>query len=239
MTDEHGDQWDVFGPSADPDPADPAPDPEPTAPSSPGSGDRPSPMAHPAMPWVVVGVVVLVVIAAITLGRSDEGSGDRARGAVEETADRDAGVGDDAGGADGGEPRKNACPGYELGTNLFGEPEIASDPGVHVWHDIDGFHLRLVPIPGELESIQGTVVGEGVSLTLADPGAPGASDEDGLLRFDLNADQPEMWFKRSCDTTAVTFEITSGLEPVPVGQVTIGNGGHPPAMPFTLQQLDG
>lgn len=221
MSEERGDHWDAFGPSTEPE-AD-----------SPEDPDRPSPLSHPLVPWVVVGVVVVVVIALISMGRSDGDSSDRGRPAADAP---DSGGGGDGG--DGAEAPKRTCPGYELGTNLFGEPQVASEPGVHVWHDIEGFHLRLVPIPGELEAIRGSVVGESVALSLAEPVPPGVSDEAGVLRFDLDAENPEMLFKRSCGTTAVEFEILNGAEPVPAESVTIGNGAHPPEVPFRLQQLD-
>src|SRR5699024_9322821 len=96
--------------------------------------------------------------------------------------------------AEPAEKPANTCPGYELGTNLFGVPRVADEPGVHIWHDMDGFHLRLVPVEGELDSITGSVVGEGKPLTLVDPVPAGAADEGGTLTFELDADHPELLF---------------------------------------------
>lgn len=213
MSDEHGDSWDPFTPTDG--------DGHEERDERPEREERPSPFSHPMMPWVVVAVVVLVVIGILVAGRSDDGSDVRATAPTVPAEEKPV----------------NRCPGYELGTNLFGVPKVAAEPGVHIWHDMDGFHLRLVPIEGELESITGTVVGEGRPLTLVEPAPPGSADEDGTLTFELTADDPELVFKRSCETTAVTFDLLTDGVAVAAERVTIGNGEIPPAVPVVLQQL--
>lgn len=224
MADEGTPNWDPFEPDVEHDPT-----PMPTPTSEGGA----SALSHPATPWVIVGVVVLIVTGILLMGRSDGESGDRARPTGDDGgAVVDGGNGDPA-------PAKDPCPGYEKGTNLFGVPAIAEEPGVHIWHDMAGFHLRLVPIDGTLESIQGTVVGDGVPLTLVEPAPPGSTEEDGLISFDLDAENPELLFKRSCETTAVTFDLTSDGAPIEPDRVSVGNDARPDAVPVVLRQLEG
>lgn len=263
MANEGNGDWDLFDPNdkssgkkkpspgKGPNANEPAPDPfrknrpgpnETTVPATTDDGEQLAPppidaetsraggslMSHPAAPWLAVALALVVVIGFLVVGRSKDDSAAKDRGTSNTQ---------NAGKKGEGEPQKNACPGYEKGTNLFTEPAVAKDPGVHIWHDIDGFHLRLVPGEGSTDSIQGTVQGTGAALTLVEPALPGSTDNAGLLSFDLNAANPELSFKRSCRTTSVTFDIKSQGQPVSPTMITIGKDAHPDAVPVVLNQL--
>lgn len=257
MSDEGNDRWDPFQPgdrdrpvepvseesmrsdegaAADEGPIEPA-STERAAPEATGPEPRPvgdvdpessSTFSNPMMPWIAVGIVLVIVIVILLVGRSDGGQAAR---------DRRAPIPGPAEAPTEEQP-KNACPGYELGTNLFGEPRTVADPGVHVWHDMQGFHLRLVPVPGSVEVVTGTVKARGAPLTLVEA-TDTITEADGTITFTVDGEQPEVHFKRSCRTTAVDFELEVDGAPLSAELVTVGNDGRPDTVPFTLHQLEG
>lgn len=193
-------------------------------------------------PWIVIGAALLVVLALIVVaGNDDDGSASTAAGASGGSATTVAPA--DGGAAptskpDAADTTKPAddCADFSLGANLLGVPGVASEPGVHVWHDVDGFHVRRVLGDGIPDEVTGTVTPTGPALVLVSPEAPAASVTDGVLSFTLGGGTDEVLFKAPCSTSKVTFDLQSAGAPLAASIVTVGRGETPPGVPFTLER---
>ena len=185
-------------------------------------------------PWVVIGAALLVVLGVIVVGGGDDDpSAARSGGATASTA---------APAPDGGDSSKpdskapDDCADFSLGANLLGVPGVASEPGVHVWHDVEGFHVRRVVGGDAPEAVSGTVTPTGPELQLVAPSAPAASASGGAITFELSGTTDEVLFKAPCSTSKVTFDFRSGGAPLAADVVTVGRGETPPGVPFTLER---
>ncbi|MCB1030674.1 MAG: hypothetical protein KDA95_05010 [Acidimicrobiales bacterium] len=169
-----------------------------------------------AATWVVAGLVALVAITWIvsSFSGSDE-PGQASTG--------------------GGQESKSDCESYSLGANTFNPPESVSQPGVHVWHDVDGFHLRWVQGSGSPTELRGTISSEGGPVKLIEPtDGKGASEGEGKINFDMTSGLSELRFKVECSTKSVTFSLTDNGGPIEPAQVRVGPESKPTEMPFTL-----
>lgn len=177
-----------------------------------GTKDRSSILEHPALPWMAVALAFLVVMVVIVAGRGDDSA-----------STKTPAPGTPPGSADASEPKKD-CLDFSYGANLLGEPRVAGEPGVHLWQDVEGFHLRLVKGAGSVDAVSGTIRWTGEDLVL-DPNDPaGATVADGQISFALDQDAQEVNFRASCKTESMTFDLKSNDSPLDPAIITVGRG---------------
>lgn len=116
--------------------------------------DEPAARSGGGLPiWVgiagLVAVLVLVAVVVATRGSDDDKGTDAAGGGTETTQ---------AGGGDA-----QQCADWP-GIGGLGAPDIVTEPGLHMWSDLDGWHVSRVP-------------GEGVTGVVATVQTNGASDD--------------------------------------------------------------
>lgn len=204
---------------------------DPSRQSNDSSEPGKSLLEHRALPAVAVAVAVLVVMAAIFLGgggSDDDGGGSDGDAASPGPTASQPVVDGTATTVAGSEPASaNPCPGFSYGANLLDEPSVAGDAGVHIWQDIYGFHIRLVPGPGSVDKVAGTVAWEGAELVLDPQDPSGASVVDGRIAFELAAEGNEVNFRAGCATTSMTVDLKTGDAPLDPAMITVGHGQDP------------
>ena len=109
---------------------------------------------------------------------------------------------------------------------------VSKGEGVYIWSDFTGYHLRsnrtdVVVVkatsPGSFKvkdkgnATASAAAGKSVTFTL--PAGAGATGPD----LDVN-----------CESSAMTFEVTAGGNPVPAGEIKLGGSGKADANPVTL-----
>lgn len=170
---------------------------------------------HPALPWVAVAFAILVVFAVILFGRGSD-SDDKtaaAPGGKTSTEEPEEVV-----------KNEKPCKDYSYGANLLGIPGVTKEPGVHIWHDIQGFHLRLVTGEGSVDEVSGTIGWVGAELKVDPADQSGSVVVDGKIVFALTEDGQEVHFKAACKTEAVVFDLQSGGVPLDPAIITVGRG---------------
>lgn len=183
---------------------------------------------HPALPWVAVAFAVLVVFAVILLGRGSDSEGPTGAAPSGETSNE---------APEEVVKKEKACKDFSYGANLLGIPGVASEPGVHIWHDIQGFHLRLVKGEGSVDALAGTIgwVGDEMKIDPAD--TTGALVGDGKIDFELTEDGQEVHFRAACKTESVIFDLQSAGSPLDPAIITVGRGnGDITDNPLTLKR---
>lgn len=183
----------------------------------PADAGRPLPgfLTRPTAPWVVVALAVVAIVAIVATGRGS---------ATPDTSAQASGTG----------TAKNTCLGFSYGANLLGEPAVAADPGVHIWQDIDGFHLRLVPGDGVPATVTGNLLWEGDAPTFA-AGAPVGAVQGAKVDLTLDATSPDLDFKVPCTTSRLVFVLLADGQPLAADLVTVGRGDQAvPAPPVVL-----
>jgi len=198
--------------------------------SEPKSSALNSPMA----PWIAMAVVVVIALVVVLSTRGGDSDPDK-KADNTKTEQNESAQGSET--TETTKP-KNNCPGYSLGANLLGEPAVATQPGVRLWHDLKGFHVRYVPGPGIPAEVVGKVTPTGTAVTLVEPAAPAANQEGPAITFTLNEQTPDLLFKVSCSTSAVSFDLSSGGTPLRPDQISVGRGNVPPAVPVVLTRTE-
>ncbi len=180
-----------------------------------------------ALPLVlmVVGVlaVVAVLVAVLAGGKDDK----------DETAAGGNGTEQPAGGAST-TPATATCPRWPATVDAMGVPEVAAAPGIHLWYDFTGWHVRRVdgdgvpsavvtvnsttadqpPTPGAATGGATVGAGEGNTVVLTLPDADGTSEAG----FDIPvyAQGVVIDFKDDAGQPLATDALTGGANAGPI-----------------------
>lgn len=212
--------------SGEHDPYQPFPEPDGAPEGGKRSTDfeRRSWLDHRTLPMVAVAVAVLVVVAAIFIGGGDEDAASPGPAASQPVVD---GTTTSVAGSALSSVPANPCAGFSYGANLLGEPSVAKEPGVHIWQDIYGFHIRFVPVVGSNNQVSGTVAWEGAPLILDPEDPAGALATVDRIQFELGGDGNEVNFRADCTTTSMTVDLMAGGARLDPNMITVGQGQDP------------
>lgn len=183
-------------------------------------------------PIWLIGVVVLalVVIAALVV-RSGADDGD-------ETTSGASGQTSEPGDAAEGEQ----CATWP-GIGGLGRPPVADEPGIHVWSDLEGWHVNRVPGAG-VPAVTAVITNNDAdnppkAKDGAIGGATAALDGATLTLLIPDGDQPaEASFEPGAYSTAVVIILKdSAGTALPVEAFTVGGGESPSVNPITATQV--
>lgn len=180
--------------------------------------------------WIIgVVVVALVVIAALVLRSGSDDEGENASGSGNKTTEP---------GGDGADQ----CATWP-GIGGLGRPPVADKPGIHVWSDLEGWHVNRVPGAG-VPSVTAVVTNNDVdNPPKAKDGATGGAtavlDGDTLTLTVPDGDQAaEASFEPGAYASAVVIIMQDGAgTELPVEAFTVGGGDSPSVNPITATQV--
>jgi len=180
--------------------------------------------------WIIgIVVVALVVIAALVVrGGSDDGDEKASGGSDGKTTEP----------ADGGEQ----CATWP-GIGGLGRPPVADEPGIHVWSDLEGWHVNRVPGAG-VPAVTAVITNNDAdnppkAKEGATGGATAAADGATLtLLIPDGAEPAEASFEPGAYSTAVVIILkdSAGTQ-LPVEAFTVGGGDSPSVNPITATQV--
>ncbi|MBX3284659.1 MAG: hypothetical protein KF703_04880 [Actinobacteria bacterium] len=179
--------------------------------------------------WIIgIVVVALVVIAALVVRGGKDDSNDTASGDGGQTTQP----------ADGGEQ----CATWP-GIGGLGRPPIADEPGIHVWSDLEGWHVNRVPGAG-VPAVTAVITNNDAdnppkAKEGATGGATAAMDGATLSLLIPDGTEPaEASFEPGAYSTAVVIILKdSGGTQLPVEAFTVGGGDSPSVNPITATQV--
>lgn len=182
-------------------------------------------------PVWLIGVVVLalVVIAALVVRSGADDDGETSSGSGDQTSQPEGGEGEQ-------------CATWP-GIGGLGRPPVADEPGIHVWSDLEGWHVNRVPGAG-VPAVQAVITNNDAdnppkAKEGAIGGATSAMDGSTLTLLIPDGDQPaEASFEPGAYSTAVVIILKdSAGTTLPVEAFTVGGGDSPSVNPITATQV--
>ncbi len=179
--------------------------------------------------WIigVVALVLVVVVALIVRGGSDD-DGETSSGSGDKTSEPGGG--------------ENQCATWP-GIGGLGRPPVADKPGIHVWSDLEGWHVNRVPGAGVPAVTAVITNNDADNPPKAKDGATGgaiaALDGSTLTVTVPDGDQPaEASFEPGAYASAVVIILkdSAGTQ-LPVEAFTVGSGDSPSVNPITATQV--
>ena len=192
-------------------------------------------------PWVLgAGALIVVVIIALLLTRgSDDEDEPSASGPTTSVAQ--SGGDGSPGSQETSTP--GVCLNWPKAVSNFAEPDIASEPGLHLWIDVSGWHVRRVPGEGvPAGTVEFTTMNADHPLLVGDAsgGATSVAEEGGrvVLTFPASDQVADAAFKVPFYANGVVVEATAeGGAPLAPEQLTLGFNTEPiDAFPFPIER---
>lgn len=182
--------------------------------------------------WIIAGVVVVLIVIGIVVvsnGKDDDQTQAGGGGGGQTTA------------AEGGDQCATWPP-----VGGLGKPTVASKPGIHMWSDLDGWHLSRVPGPG-VPSLVATVSATDASGNSQDvepkgtaTGGASATAADQRLTVILPAGETpsQADFEPGVYSSTVIIQMSDDTGALlPTTAFTSGGGDKPPTNPITATQV--
>lgn len=180
--------------------------------------------------WIIGAVVLALVVIVALVVRGGDDDAKTSSGSGDETTE--------PGGSTDGEQ----CATWP-GIGGLGRPPVADEPGIHVWSDLEGWHVNRVPGAGVPAVTAVVTNNDADNPPTAKDGATGGAtavlDGATLTLLIPDGDQPaEASFEPGAYSTAVVIILKdSAGTALPVEAFTVGGGDSPSVNPITATQV--